>query len=193
MLDSARMTRCSEGQPSFRSGPIVAVAAIAALVKIGIALTSLGTNDVVAFYAFAQAIDVHGLAWTYEHSAFFNHPPLVGYFLDVLLWLDHQPVLRANGLPFPFLLRFPGILADFAVVLLMLSVVRNYPQLCPPQWALLLFAISPVSIMITGFHGNTDPILVLFLVLAAIMAINARPALSGLCLALACQVKIIPG
>lgn len=183
-----------QGEKSFFSGPggIVVVALIAGLIKTGIALMTLGTNDSIAFYQFAKALETHGLAWTYEHSALFNHPPLVGYFLQGLAWLDHQPFFQENGLTFPFLLRFPGIIADFLVVLLVLFVVHEYPQLRSPRWALLLFAASPVSIMVTGFHGNTDPILVLFLLLASMMAVRGRPLLCGLFLALSCQVKIIP-
>lgn len=173
-------------------GLIVVVALVAALFKIGIALLTLGTNDVIAFYQFAKALETHGLPWTYEHSALFNHPPLIGYLLQGLAWLDHQPFSQQNGLTFPFLLRFPGIIADFVVVLLVLSIVREYPEFRPPRWALILFAASPVSIMITGFHGNTDPILVLFLFLAAIMAVRGRPFWCGLFLAISCQVKIIP-
>ena len=183
-----------QGGESFLRGPggIVVVALIAALLKTGIALMTLGTNDSIAFYQFAKALETHGLAWTYQHSALFNHPPLVGYLLQGLAWLDHQPFCRQNGLTFPFLLRFPGIIADFLVVLLVLFVVREYPELRPPRWALLLFAASPVSIMVTGFHGNTDSILVLFFFLASLLAVRGRPLLCGLFLALSCQVKIIP-
>jgi len=171
---------------------IVAAALIAALVKIGIALNTLGTNDAVAFYQFAKALETHGLCWTYQHSALFNHPPLVGYTLPALAWLDRQSFFRQYGLTFPFLLRLPGIIADFGVVLLVLFILREYPPLRPPGWALVLFAASPVSIMVSGFHGNTDPMMVLFLVLAAIMAVRDRPLLCGVFLALSCQVKIIP-
>jgi hypothetical protein len=183
-----------QSQDSFLRGPggIVVVALIAGLIKTGIALTTLGSNDSIAFYQFAKALETHGLTWTYEHSALFNHPPLVGYFLQGLAWLDHQPFFQENGLTFPFLLRFPGIIADFGVVLLVLFIVREYPDLRPPRWALILFAASPVSVMVTGFHGNTDSILVLFLLLAAIMAVRDQPLLCGLFLALSCQVKVIP-
>lgn len=177
---------------SDRRGMIIAVAALAAAVKIVIALLTLGTNDVVAFYEFAKAIEAHGLSWTYEHSILFNHPPLVGYLLRGLIWLSHQPALEQLGISFPFLFRLPGIGADFLVVLLLLFLVKKYPDLRPPTWALILFAGSPVSLMITGFHGNTDPILVLFLLLAAIAAVRQRPLLCGLFLALSCQVKIVP-
>jgi hypothetical protein len=181
-----------EEPSSFPPGPIIAVALFAALLKIGIALTSLGTNDVLAFYQFGKAIETHNLAWTYEHSVLFNHPPLAGYLLRALFWLARQPVCQQNGLTFPFFLRLPGVLADFALVLLLLAIVRKHPHLRPPRWALLLFAASPVSIMVTGFHGNTDPILVLLLVLATFLAVEGRPVLAGLVLALSCQVKIIP-
>jgi Glycosyltransferase family 87 len=178
--------------PAFHPALIVALAGIAALFKIAIALTTFGTNDVVAFYQFSKAIETHGLTWTYQHSVLFNHPPLVGYSLGALAWLDHQAIFQQLGLTFPFFLRLPGIVADFATVLLVLSVVRKYPDLRPPPWALILFAMSPVSIMVVGFHGNTDAILVLFFLLAALMAVNGRPVLCALFLALSCQVKVIP-
>ena len=184
----------STGASTFISGPrgVVVVALVAMVVKTVIALTTLGTNDSIAFYQFAKAVETHGLTWLYHHSALFNHPPLVGYFLQGLAWLDHQPFFQQNGLTFPFLLRFPGIVADFLVVLLVLWLVREYPRHRPPHWAVLLFAASPVSIMVTGFHGNTDSVLVLLLVLASIMAAWQRSLLCGLFLALSCQVKIIP-
>lgn len=187
-------TDSPHGSDSFLARPIaVILVALAALsVKTGIALTSLGSNDVIAFYQFAKAIDTHGLVWTYTHSILFNHPPLVGYLLQGLATLEHQPFLKENGLTFPFLLRFPGIVADFGVVLLVLAIGRQYPQLRPPRWALFLFAASPVSIMVSGFHGNTDPILVLFLVLASFMAVRNQPLPCGLFLALSCQVKFVP-
>jgi hypothetical protein len=187
-----KMTHPDPPQSADRTGLIIAIAALAAIIKILIALTTLGTNDVVAFYEFAKAIETHGLTWTYEHSILFNHPPLIGYLLRGLIWLAHQPSMQQLGISFPFLFRLPGIAADFCVVLALLFLIREYPQLRPPTWAVLLFAASPVSMMITGFHGNTDPILVLFLVLASIGAVRSHPVLCGVFLALSCQVKIVP-
>src|SRR4051812_40437716 len=107
------MNQTSLSPSAGRPGLIVAVALFAAGLKIAIALTTLGTNDVVAYYEFAKAIQTHGLPWTYEHSILFNHPPLVGYFLRVLLWLSRHSFIEQTGVTFPFLLRFPGIVADF--------------------------------------------------------------------------------
>ena len=58
---------------------IVVGALIAAAAKIAVAFLTFGTNDVIAFYQFAKALDAHGLPWLYENSVMFNHPPLVGY------------------------------------------------------------------------------------------------------------------
>src|SRR5207244_3541473 len=44
----------------------------------------------------------------------------------------------------------------------------------------------------TGFHGNTDPIMVMFLIIATLAAIRDKPILCGLFFALSCQIKIIP-
>ena len=46
--------------------------------------------------------------------------------------------------------------------------------------------------MVSGFHGNTDSIMVMFLVLAAYMCLSNRLGLCGLFLALSCQIKIVP-
>src|SRR6266850_1486673 len=125
MIPKPELTKMTDarGDDLFFARPvlIVAVALVASLFKIGIALATFGTNDVIAFYQFARALDTHGLTWTYEHSILFNHPPLVGYFLRGLAWLAHQPFFEQNGLTFPFLLRLPGIIADFCVVLLVLA------------------------------------------------------------------------
>jgi hypothetical protein len=55
-----------------------------------------------------------------------------------------------------------------------------------------LFAGSPVSIMVSGFHGNIDPIMVMFLFFAALAVVKNQPILSGVMFAAACNVKILP-
>ncbi|MDQ6654393.1 MAG: glycosyltransferase 87 family protein [Verrucomicrobiota bacterium] len=168
---------------------IIAAAALALVLKCTIALNTSGTNDVYFFRHFGQAIAEQGLEWTYRYQPMFNHPPLVAYALRGLYTLSNIPSLRDNGISFPFLLRLPGIVADFAVMLLLLGLRE---RLKLPASSLLLLALSPVSLMVSGFHGNTDPVLVLCIVGAAYLAVLGRPLLCGLTLALACDVKIIP-
>jgi uncharacterized membrane protein len=178
---------------------ITALALVAAVLKIAIALNTFGTNDVAAFYMFARSLADHGLEWTYRNgvvwfSGFpvFNHPPLVAYYLELIGYLSHQEICRSYGLTFPFLLRLPGIVADFIVVLVLVRLSETSLRLRIPTWALALFAVSPVSVMVSGFHGNTDPVMVMFLVLAAYMCLRERPVLCGIFFALSCQIKVIP-
>ena len=119
---------------------IVAVALVALTLKLAIAYNTIGTNDAVFFYGFAKVLSQHGLEFTYQHSRYFNHPPLTAYYLRGILALTEQPWCQAAGIHFPFLLRFPGIIADFAVVLVLLKMVKTGVFI--PTWALALFAIS---------------------------------------------------
>lgn len=169
---------------------IVGVALVALTLKLAIAYNTIGTNDAITFYGFAKVLSQNGLEFTYQHSRYFNHPPLTAYYLRGILALTEQPWCQAAGIHFPFLLRLPGIVADFLVVLVLLKMTKTGVFI--PIWALALFAISPVSLMVSGFHGNTDPVMVLFLVCAAFMCLREKPALCGLFFALSCQIKVIP-
>jgi len=98
------------------------------------------------------------------------------------------------------LLRLPGIAADFLVVLVLLQFRKIDPpsqssgvtSIRIPTWALALFALSPVSLMVSGFHGNTDPVMIFLLVCAVWMCLRDQSALAGLFFALSCQIKIVP-
>jgi len=173
-----------------RTAGIVALALVALTLKLAIAYNTIGTNDAVFFYGFANVLSQHGLEFTYQHSRYFNHPPLTAYYLRGILALTEQPWCQAAGIHFPFLLRLPGIVADFLVVLILLKMAKTGVFI--PTWALAVFAISPVSLMVSGFHGNTDPVMVLFLVCAAWMCLRGKAALCGLFFALSCQIKVIP-
>ena len=178
---------------------IVAAALVGLFLKLAIAYNTFGTNDAVSFYYFARSLADHGLKWTYERGVawlpvgpIFNHPPLTAYFLRGIYHLAHLEVCQANGLSFPFLLRLPGILADLGVVLMLVAIAKKDCGLRRHYWMLGLFAVSPVSLMVSGFHGNTDSVMVMFFFIAALMCMKSKPWLCGLALALSCQVKVIP-
>jgi len=55
------------------------------------------------------------------------------------------------------------------------------------------FVLCPAAIVIAGFHGNSDPIVVAFLIWAVYGAeAGWRPTLTGLLFAAACSVKVWP-
>ena len=121
-----------------------------------------------------------------------NHPPLTACYLELIDNLSRNGFLRQHGVTFPFLLRLPKIIADLVVVFVLLRISKMSTERSVPAWALVLFALSPVSLMVAGFHGNTDPVMVMFLVIAAYMCLCRRPILCGIFFALACEVKIVP-
>jgi uncharacterized membrane protein len=59
--------------------------------------------------------------------------------------------------------------------------------------SLLVVAVAPAGIMISGFHGNTDPIMIALVALATyLQAKRGSPWLAGAALGLACSVKVWP-
>jgi len=163
---------------------VILAALMACVAKLFCAWTTIGTNDVTSFYHFAKVIDLGGLKAAYELGPVFNHPPLVAGFL-LVIW----QIAETGVVAFPFLLRLPSILADLAVVLVLLRFTAGRPKLRLPFGLWLVFALSPVSFMVSGFHGNTDPIMVLWLVLAAVMCSKDSPTAAGLFLAFSLHTK----
>jgi uncharacterized membrane protein len=178
---------------------IIGAALVAFMLKLGIAYNTFGTNDVAAFYMFAGSLREHGLEWTYRNGVIFfsnfpvfNHPPVTAYYLELIANLSKNSLLKDYGVTFPFLLRFPGIIADLISVLVLMRIRDAVPNRQIPTWAMLLFALSPVSVMVSGFHGNTDSIMTVLLLVSIYMGLRKRPALCGIFFALSCQIKIVP-
>ena len=178
---------------------IIGCALIAFFLKIAIALNTFGTNDVASFYLYARSLHDHGLEWTYRNGvpwgsnlAVFNHPPLTAWYLELIGSLSANETLRAIGLAFPFWLRLPGIVGDLVTVLLLLRISKLNRRFQLPVWALSLFALSPVSLMVSGFHGNTDSVMVMLFVAAIYLCLCDQAALCGILLAMSCQIKIVP-
>jgi uncharacterized membrane protein len=59
--------------------------------------------------------------------------------------------------------------------------------------AAIYYALCPAAIMVSGFHGTSDPVIV-SLLLASIYAAECkyRPALSGILYGIACSIKLWP-
>jgi len=168
---------------------IVLIAALAALVaKLYCAAMTVGTNDTVFFYGFGKIINQHGLAYAYGHYPIFNHTPLIGSYAALLQRMEPGTQMKMEMLP--FFLRLPGIIADFLAVFVLIRLRKKVGG--PPWWAIGLFALSPVAFMVSGFHGNVDSVLACLLLVAAWLAVEEKPALCGVALGLACNVKVAP-
>lgn len=168
-----------------RTDIVLILLGVATLVKIVWAMTSVGTCDPFLFFFFAKSMTRWGMEHLYRGTTVFNHTPMTGGLIILLYRWAHGYYLY-----FGEALKMASIVADVGLVAALLVVRKLTGR--PPWWALGLFAISPVSIMVSGFHGNIDPVMVMFLFFAAVAVLKDQALLSGVMFAAACNVKIAP-
>jgi tetratricopeptide (TPR) repeat protein len=168
--------------------PVLAgVAALALLVKLVLALTTYGTNDVYVYDHFSVWSRYLG-AFLYHADPQFNHPPSMIYVLHAFTWLA-----GATSLPFSFWLRLPGILADTANLWIVWKLLGERVQQRSVCWSLVLLAAAPTLILISGFHGNTDSVVIFFVLLSIyLIETGASGWAAGIALGLACCFKVFP-
>ena len=167
---------------------VLSLALLSLAAKMYCAATTLGAVDVGIFYSFARSIYEGGLIELYKGTQYFNHTPLVGWFLEAIYALSGAK--GGDAQVFAFLLRLPAILADMASVLTLLWLREKTGR--PAWWALALFAASPVAFMVSGYHGNVDSVMAMFVLMAAVACATENAIFCGLAFGLACNVKIVP-
>jgi len=164
-----------------------------ALVALGIGLrlvlafNTIGTNDMVNWEKFARAIAESGLLNLYAADPDFNHPPIMG--LGVLLLVKIADLIGA-----PFYAVFKGIvvLGDCASILLLFRMWRRRGSTTVAWQVAALYSLSLLSILVSGYHGNTDSLYGFGALLALSLFEQRKMLLSGLTLAAALNVKLIP-
>jgi 4-amino-4-deoxy-L-arabinose transferase-like glycosyltransferase len=171
-----------------RMWPIGIAVGLSTILKLWLALTTFGTNDVRYWQTFMRYIVGKGSVTIYRDIRFYNHPPA----MSGLLWLMH---LLADHAPhgFPFVMRLPATLADAGSALLVYRlVVFAWGERRAVACAIGV-ALSPILVLVSGFHGNTDPVFMCVVLLAADRLLIGRSALwSGLVLGVAINVKLVP-
>jgi hypothetical protein len=142
----------------------------------------LNADGVRTLYIEGTVATLHGKVMTIVQM---NHPPFVLTLLRA--WAALQ---RATGLPLGFWMRGCCAIADVFAIWLLWRLTRRRRG----AWrALLVVAAAPAGIMISGFHGNTDPIMIAFSVAAACLLEMSGPAwLAGLAFGLSCSIKVWP-
>ncbi len=169
---------------------VVALAGTATLLKLVIAANTFGTDDVHYWTEFAQGVRSFGPVGVYGHSFFaqYNHPPLTGWMLWALNGLAGHHVAS-----FTFLIRAPASIADLFTGVLVFELMRARRSARIAAASAVLVTWSPVLFVISGFHGNTDPVFVMLTLLSLYLLVDRRrPFASGVSLALALSVKLVP-
>ena len=156
---------------------------IALLLKLLLAASTAGTNDARTWEYNLTALRAAGFAELYRSGVQFDSP--AGGLSQRQAFIHPPAVLHGlRILGNRFWLRTACALADAGTLALLWSMFRSRAEL-------LIIALSPISILISGFHGNTDPIMMFFLVAAVFFAERGNPARAGVAFGLACSVKLI--
>src|SRR5262245_44057272 len=170
---------------------VILSAAVATFLKLQIAARTFGTNDVGTWGVFAEGVRHYGPVGIYGHHfrvSLYNHGPLAGWLLLAINWLlDHHVT------SFQFLIRVPACLADFVTIVLVFELVRLVRPVREAAISSVLVAWSPVLFVISGFHGNTDPLFVMFALLSVYLLVVRRWALAaGAAFGIAVSIKLVP-
>ncbi|MBK5268806.1 MAG: DUF2029 domain-containing protein, partial [Acidimicrobiia bacterium] len=151
-----------------------------------ILLTTFGSNDTSYWGEFADGVLAHGLIGAYERHEFLNHPPLAILMVTGLRWISDT-----SGIGFPALLRLPAVIADLVAI----GLLYRYWLPKSRRMALTVaaaYAVAPIAILISAYHGNTDTIYAVALLAAAILLSKDRGLAAGLVFAFAINIKLVP-
>jgi hypothetical protein len=160
--------------------------------KIYLAWTTKGAPDISAWESFLQHIHDCGVC-VYQTGGLmhesqgdritpFNHPPFIIHCLRMLGYI--ATALRIN---FAVVFRTMTSIFDLGSAAVVYNLLQRYGVFTPTRFILYLFA--PATIIISGFHGNTDTVMIFFVLLTAFLI--EKPYLAGIAFGLALGIKIV--
>jgi hypothetical protein len=182
---------------------LLAGCALAVLVRLVIMAVFTGTNDVHYWQGYATSLSTIGLRETYRTVLAFNHPPLMALWV----WLAGK-LGGAQGRWFPFVFKLVPLSGDLlAAALLARYAGRDRPRDARPDSPgdarrdgatgeaglelACLFLWNPITLLVTAYHGNTDPLLASLCLWAALLAEEGNVTGAGFALGCAFNVKIL--
>jgi len=146
---------------------IFVIAIVVFLVKLLIAAKTMGTSDMTNWKLFLNVIEKLGGADLYRNLPyneadynFFNFPPFV------IQWIRFINLFATiTNISFEFWFRFFSSLADFGSLIITYKILLQLKEKLPTA-ELILMTCAPISIMVSGFHGNLDPVFMFFILLS---------------------------
>ncbi len=176
------------------------LAALGLIARFVLALRSEGTNDVRIWDYFAHYIRDRGLFAAYRDLVggdyvdpasrapypVFNHPPLSGLYMAAAQWVADSLQVR-----FSLFVKLPGLVGELLSAWVLARIFRANPERAAAVVA--AFAWSLCSLLVSGFHGNTDCAYAGLMLLGVyLLQDRHRPLAAGLAFAAATNVKLIP-
>jgi len=177
-----------------------AAVAVAIACRIWLALLTYGTNDATTFEAYSRVIRNHGELSLYgsviqaqdpsgkhHYPEIYSHPPFLVWVLSAFNRFDDW-----TGLPLHSSLRLLNAAADLGSILLTAAILSHIIG-SVPFWSIIVVTLAPSWLFISGFHCNTDPLMLFFLVLSVyLLDVRRWTALGILSFALATGIKLVP-
>ncbi|MEP6653746.1 MAG: hypothetical protein ABJA82_10325 [Myxococcales bacterium] len=180
---AALRDRLSKAEVSLTAA--VLAAALALLARFMVAFYGLGSNDIITWAGFARSIRTSSLGALYDSVPLFNHPPLMGLMASLADAISSRFHVR-----FDLVFKTPVILVEWVGAIFVYRSWRTRGSRSATV-AFLLFALNPTSLLISGYHGNTDAMCAVFSLMAAFFIDAGQPLAAGLALAAAINVKLI--
>ncbi|MBI2944676.1 MAG: hypothetical protein HYY25_10790 [Candidatus Wallbacteria bacterium] len=133
--------------------PLLLVVVLAAILRLLLAALIYGTEDVRTFQT--EALDIlSGLDVYRPEQKVYFYLPGVAYLTTASQWLS-----QATGFSYHFLMKFPSIAGDLATIAMLWWATGGAAKGGTLRLRRsLLMAVNPLSLMITGVHGQYDPL-----------------------------------
>jgi hypothetical protein len=164
-------------------GTVLALLVGAAVRALVVAACDREVADVARYERVARhLLDV---SWNpYATERLYPYPPPWAAFEAGALWLE-----RSGIGSFAVNVKLPAVAADLAIVALLgrAASLGLAPAVAP--W---LYALHPVSVLVTSAHGQFDAIPLAFLLLSVLLAERGRQAASALALGAGIATKSFP-
>lgn len=100
----------------------------------------------------------------YTSAAIWRHPylPMYMYVIGAALY-----VANSFSLPFVVLVKLPAIAADVGITAVLYHASHQSGKSpAESKWIALLYALNPISVLVSSYHGQFDPVSIFLLMLA---------------------------
>ena len=152
------------------------ILAFGLLLRLIVAVSFWGSRDVTLQIYHGERILEGRAAWTSKLP--------IAYFLPPLM----QSVARHTAVPDYVAQKIPAIAGDMLAAILLIQIARRRRSEKPWIWA-GVYLLNPLTVMLSAYHGNVDPLMAALILWALYLRWRERPVAAGTAFGLAVAMK----